>query len=350
VDAELIRLSEQLATTLGGAIAAKPLLERLMGPSFEYAGRSMAALLERYGNRNLNDVFRRAARKLGASDEPIGSVNPRVLRAVIEDASYTKDDVTAEYFAGLLASSAHGDSEDDRAMTFLSIVRSLTSSQIRFHRVAYSFFRVKYMSHEASLSDTASLPRLFLSDDTLHDYGLPATPSGRSEIIAGLARETLLGRNFELFRYALLPRAGDGLAGVVVEATSLGSQLFLWVHGQPDLAPDFLFDVDVELQDWERLESRKVGTGTEIDAHAEARKRLRKAIALAEFDDSRKQMKHPDEFWACLRELLEFGRFLTLDLYESLRALPSTPENAVARRIAGQLLVASDHVEGRRLG
>ena len=161
MDAELIRLSEQLAKTVGGAIAAKALLERLLGPSFEYAGRSMAALLERYGNRNLNDVFRRAARKLAASDEPIRSVNPRVLRAVIEDASYTKDDVTAEYFAGLLASSAHGDSEDDRAMTFLSIVRSLTSSQIRFHRVAYSFFRVKYMSHEASLSDSASLPRLF---------------------------------------------------------------------------------------------------------------------------------------------------------------------------------------------
>jgi hypothetical protein len=145
VDAELIRLSEQLATTVGGAIAAKPLLERLLGPSFEYAGRSMAALLERYGNTNLNDVFRRVALKLAASDEPIGSVNPRVLRAVIEDASYSKDDVTAEYFAGLLAASAHSNSEDDRAMTFLSIVRSLTHAQIRLHRLAYSFFRVKYM-------------------------------------------------------------------------------------------------------------------------------------------------------------------------------------------------------------
>jgi hypothetical protein len=140
------------------------------------------------------------------------------------------------------------------------------------------------------------------------------------------------------------------LAGVVVEATSLGAQLFLWVHGQPDLPPNFLFDADVELRDWERLESRKVGTGSEIDAHAEARKRLRKAISLAEFDESGRQLKHPEEFWASLRELLEFGRFWTLDLYESLRALPSAPENAVARRIAGQLLVSADHVEGRRLG
>ena len=108
----------------------------------------------------------------------------------------------------------------------------------------------------------------------------------------------------------------------MIEATSLGSQLFLWVHGQPDLAPDFLFDADVELRDWERVESRKVGTGADIDAHAEARKRLRKTISLAEFDEYGRQMKQPDDFWASLQELLEFGRFWTFDLYESLRALP----------------------------
>jgi hypothetical protein len=191
---------------------------------------------------------------------------------------------------------------------------------------------------------------VFIADEVLLEHALATTVSGKSEMIAGLARETLLGRNFELFRYTLLPRAGDGLAGVVVEATSLGAQLFLWVHGQPDAPPDWLFDIDVELRDWEQLESRKVGTGTEIDAHAEARKRLRHAIDLAERDASGEHLKNLDDFWASIRGLTEFGRFWTLELYESLRTLPANPDDDVAIMITSRLMKAADHVEGRRLG
>jgi len=101
--------SQQLAATIGGALAAKPLLERLLGPSFDYVGHSMAALLERFGNQNLMGIFKRTAAKLADVPKP---VDARVLRAVIEDGSFADDAAAQEYFAGLLAASMANDVDE----------------------------------------------------------------------------------------------------------------------------------------------------------------------------------------------------------------------------------------------
>jgi hypothetical protein len=347
MDSELVRISEQLATTLGSAIALKGLLERLLGPSVDYAGKSIAALLERYGNVNLNDVFRRASLKLAAASAPAGYVNPRVLRAVIEDASYSTDEVAAEYFAGLLASSARGNGEDDRAMTFLSIVRSLTSAQLRLHHLTYSFLRVKYMGERLLLTQSEPA-RLFVADEVLTEHSIPVSASGRVEVVAGLAREALIERSFEVFKYLYLPRSSDGLAGVVLEGSPLGAQLFLWVHGQPELPPEDIFDIDLELRGWERLESRKVGTGGDIEAHTAARQAVNEALSLCETSPFA-GFKNPTGLLAALKQLRTHARFLTPELYELVRNLPENPRTLEASPVFALLNDSALYLQGRHL-
>src|ERR1700681_2872302 len=103
MNVELINACEYLAAGVGGALAAKPLLERLLGPSFDYVGKSMVDLLTRYGNKNVHDVFRGVAGRIEPGSG--GTVHPRVLKTVIEEAAFVDDAVAKEYFSGLLASS-----------------------------------------------------------------------------------------------------------------------------------------------------------------------------------------------------------------------------------------------------
>jgi hypothetical protein len=171
MDAELLQASETLAATIGGVLTAKPLLERLLGPAFDYAGNSLLELLRRYGNRNLTEIFRRAAKKREDSS-PVAGVNPRVLRAVIEDGGLANDEITREYYAGLLESSMRGGNEDDRAVTFLSIIRALSARQISLHHFIYSCIRSLYTSSNCSFR-IGRPPERLIADMAFKEAGLP---------------------------------------------------------------------------------------------------------------------------------------------------------------------------------
>lgn len=64
-------------------------------------------------------------------------MNLRALKSIIEKGRFCEDEITSEYYGGLLASSRTEDGEDDRAVGYLNVVSKLSVSQIRFHYVAY---------------------------------------------------------------------------------------------------------------------------------------------------------------------------------------------------------------------
>jgi hypothetical protein len=348
VDADLIRVSEELAAVVGSAIAARPLLERLLGPTFDYAGRSLAGLLERYGNINLGNIFRRTAERLAAAGVKPGHVNPRVLRAVIEDGSFAADPVTTEYFAGLLAASARGDGSDDRAVTFLGIVRSLTTAQVRLHHLLYAFLRVKYIGNAPLFYGLMRPPRLFIADEVLREAEIPTAISSRVEMIGGLVRESLAAPTYELQRYCVLPRATDGDIGIVLDGTALGAQLFLWVHGQPDLAPEAIFEVETQLDHWERPESRRVGTTEDLETHAAARDCVATVLSLCDKSIDG-EFKYGFQLINALPKLREHARFLTGGLYELVSALPEPPELLERKWLSREVAKTAAYLEGRRL-
>ena len=64
--------------------------------------------------------------------------NLRVARDVFWNGAFTADEVCAEYFGGVLAASRSNDGHDDNTIQFVSVIKSLSSSQLRLHYFIYS--------------------------------------------------------------------------------------------------------------------------------------------------------------------------------------------------------------------
>ena len=63
--------------------------------------------------------------------------NLRVTRDVFWNGAFTDEEVCAEYFGGILASSRTEDGEDDSCIPFVDVIKSLSASQLRLHYVIY---------------------------------------------------------------------------------------------------------------------------------------------------------------------------------------------------------------------
>ena len=107
----------ELVTTLGiGAIAAylgKDGISKVLGPTADYLGGELKTLAQKRV-QNVGKIFSNAEKKLGTKLELPGAVPPKVLKTIINEGSYSEDDIAVEYFGGVLASSRTKVSRDDR--------------------------------------------------------------------------------------------------------------------------------------------------------------------------------------------------------------------------------------------
>jgi hypothetical protein len=231
MDEELLRASEQLIFGVTGALTARPLLEKLLGRSFEYVGQAMADLLARYGNKNVRDIFGRTAARLQDSEAAVGT-HPRVLKTVIEEGSFATDEAAQEYFAGLLASSLSAGSENDEAITFLNLVRNLSVAEIKLHHLIYSLKRIlhnpKYFPPiPADVSGELFLPHQLLVEQA----GIHTVPA-RRHALHGLVQQGLISPSFDASSRSFDPSQQGTFDGITLAGTDFGAELFLWVHGQ----------------------------------------------------------------------------------------------------------------------
>jgi hypothetical protein len=127
--------------TIAGAgltvLGSKDLLNKLLGPTADYLGGELKNFVEQC-NVNLDNVFQAAFRKLGARAGEPGSVNPRILKHVIDEGRFCEDELMVEYLGGVLASSKSEVSRDDRGTFFLNMISSLSSYQLRTHYMIYA--------------------------------------------------------------------------------------------------------------------------------------------------------------------------------------------------------------------
>lgn len=118
-----------------------PLALKILGPTADYLGDGLQSWTERRV-QNVRRIFEIAGRRLG--DENLsrdGTVSPRILKAVLDEGSYWDDELGAEYFGGILASSRNEIGRDDRGATLAALVGRLrpincvvTTCSIRVHR------------------------------------------------------------------------------------------------------------------------------------------------------------------------------------------------------------------------
>ena len=116
------------------------LFTRLLGPTVDVWGEYWAEQsrgLIRRRQENVHRILESAERKLPESTPPGASIHPRVLRDAFEEGSFVEDEVVADYFGGVLASSMTGVSRDDRGSSMVKLVSELSSYEIRLHFVIY---------------------------------------------------------------------------------------------------------------------------------------------------------------------------------------------------------------------
>jgi len=224
--------------------ASAPLALKLLGPTADYIGDELQSWAERRVE-NVKRIFDKAERRLGDQlDEP-GSVPPRVLREILDGGSYWDDELGAEYFGGILASSRSQLSRDDRGASLAALVGRLSNYQLRCHYVLYSGALRHLRGTAQNLGwahQRSKYGRFFIAERTwLTDMDCDAEERSASKdlishSVGGLMREDLLGEKYGIgSRESLREVLGDHnrypSSGIVFEVSILGIELFMAAHG-----------------------------------------------------------------------------------------------------------------------
>ncbi|CAN5611910.1 hypothetical protein BH24ACI2_BH24ACI2_07970 [soil metagenome] len=234
-------------------------IEKIIGPTLDDFGEDLRKWTARR-KENFTRILESAWKKLGSKTETYGQVNPRVLKGILSEGTFCDDELMAEYFGGVLASSRSEVSRDDRGASFVALIGRLTTYQIRAHYIFYSIVKTLFDGRtDVSVISSKYRDRLetFVSNDS---FNLAMEFSEKENVsvilpsvMSGLARENLIERDFEVIGGEKTSRCGGN--GIVFCPTDLGTDLFLWVHGKSDvsvvefLKPEhkFLFETNIQL-------------------------------------------------------------------------------------------------------
>ncbi len=223
----------------GMAILGSALVVKVLGPTAEYLGDGMKHWTE-HRVKNVVRIMEKADKKIGPNVDREGRVHPKVLKEILNEGSYSEDELAAEYFGGVLASSRSGVSRDDRGASFAQVVARLSTYQLRSHFLFYNL--IKYLFNGTNLSVNTTERRLQLQiyiPFRSYISGMEFSPEEDADailphVLFGLADEGLIDKHS--FHAGSL----DGIrkrfseateGGLVVTPTARGVELFHWAHG-----------------------------------------------------------------------------------------------------------------------
>lgn len=227
-------------TAIGAGLAvlgSKELMAKVLGPTADYLGTEMKGLIEKC-NVNLDSILSKALCKLeGRADEP-GAVCSRILKHVVDEGRFCEDEITAEYFAGVVAASKTIDGRDDTGIPILAKIKQMSSYQIRFHYLTYHLTSSFY--HRAGLNiglhnDRFKMP-IYIPDAVIEAALNPNGTHAMRDLVPhcasglyglGLINYYHYGHTDDLKKEF----CGATDPGVIVEPNLRGAELFLWAHG-----------------------------------------------------------------------------------------------------------------------
>lgn len=216
------------------------LLVRLCGPAADYYGQQFLNWAERR-SRKLEQISEIAIEKAGKKIDEPGSIPPRVLKEVVEEGTFTTEQIAAEYYGGVLASSRSGVSRDDRGTVYAKLISQMTSYQLRFHCFSYIMIKRLFDGTDVPMTDASKHQDLvlWLSFEDFYT-AMDIQPDEDFQVvfqdsILGCIRLKLLG---ELTRASpdevqmkeWWPEAPG--AGIGIQPNSTGASLFMWAMGE----------------------------------------------------------------------------------------------------------------------
>lgn len=188
------------------------------------------------GSRTQKKIVDNAVRKSSGLLDEEGSVPPRVLRDVINDGSYREDEISVEYFGGVLASSRTPSGRDDRGASFTSLLSRLTTYQIRSHYIFYLCLREVFLNSEMATSDPngrsqlrvgieigSFVKALDLAKGEAHGMG-----NVLEHVAFGLNKEDLIDNfNYGNIKYCHKDRGNVAISVIDFTPSFVGSELLL---------------------------------------------------------------------------------------------------------------------------
>lgn len=229
---------------LGAGIGSAKILEKMLGPTADYIGEGIKTWTEKRIT-NVNNIFSNAQRKLGDKIDSDGAVPPKVLKSILDEGSFCDDELSTEYFGGVLASSRSDVPRDDRGAALVALIARLSTYQLRAHYIFYHIIKSLFdgTDNSPSMGDGRYKLETYIPFDTfIINMEFDRKEKENSWIILqhvlfGLKKEHLIGPDFYYGKQEFLAKhfkkAPDG--GIVFQPSSMGTELFCWAHGKPNL-------------------------------------------------------------------------------------------------------------------
>lgn len=161
--------------------------------------------------------------------------NLRVTRDALWNGSFADNEICAEYFGGIMASSRSEDGKDDSAIQFIDVTKGLSSKQLWLHYVIYN-----------------RLNKLLVSSDTRVNVGMSSELRSKQVYFATLELSGRLGLTVDtdlniLYRHGLLWEyatreevvADEALPYTMAKPTTFGVLLYASAHNRYDEWRDF---------------------------------------------------------------------------------------------------------------
>ena len=240
-------------TTVGlgavGAYLGKDGIQKLLGPTADYLGQGLRDFTQKR-METIGRVFQSAEAKLGERLETPGEVPPKVLKAVLDEGSFSNDDLAIEYLGGILASSRTEQGRDDRGARIAKELDALSTYQLRTHYLIYGTIRSLFADSGFPIN-MEGRPKMqifipysgYLSAMEFSEKELLQLGSMMSHTFFGLHRDNLLEGHWQYGDKENLVKlfAGATEGGIICQPSALGAELFLWAFGYSDKPLEYLF-------------------------------------------------------------------------------------------------------------
>ena len=229
--------------------ASKDLIGKLLGKTADYLGDELENCVKKC-NINLNNVFKHAIKKLGNRIEKPGDVSSRVFRHIIDEGRFCEDELMAEYFGGVLASSRTDSGRDDRGAYYAQLLSQMSTYQLRTHYILYHYCKRALNNTKYHFGTEREKFLIFIP----HRFFIPSMEFGKNEdanilmehSLSGLAHKGIIekpswGKEILQKQY---PDFGINEDGITFFPSFTGIELFLWAHGKPNLKVEDFFKTE----------------------------------------------------------------------------------------------------------
>jgi len=247
---------------LGSEIGETELIEKILGPTVEYIGES----LRNYPKKrveNIGNIFRIAEKRLGKRIEAEGNVSPKVLKFILDEGSFCDDELSSNYFGGLLASSRSEIDLDDRGGSYLHLVNRLSTYAIKFHYIIYNIVHELCIDCGIDASIRVDCRRLYIYvpqsvlynafdfSEKEHDIHWLLLSQALNVIVREGLIDTVrygLGKAEWISKAYCHPEEENIISepGLVFIPSTPGFELFLWAHGNSNIHTSSFFSTEFE--------------------------------------------------------------------------------------------------------